>query len=95
MCDVARHLKGVEVQPPDGQVAQLRRRLAVGRSPEDSQAVGLLCRDIMVTLADACHDPAKHGDVGASAVDRLNAVVDFLAPWRGEPTPAEAAEGDS
>jgi len=64
----------------DGQVAQLRRRLAVGRSPEDSQAVGLLCRDIMVTLADACHDPAKHGDVGASAVDRLNAVVDCLAP---------------
>ena len=29
---------------------------------------------------DACHDPAKHGDVGASAVDRLNAVVDCLAP---------------
>lgn len=64
----------------DGQVAQLRRRLAVGRTSEDGQAVGLLCRDIMVTLADACHNPAAHGDVGASAVDRLNAVVDYLAP---------------
>jgi hypothetical protein len=37
------------------------------------------CRDIMVTLADACHDPAVHGHVGASAVDRLNAVVDHIA----------------
>jgi hypothetical protein len=33
----------------------------------------------MVTLADACHDPTVHGDVGASAVDRLNAVVDNIA----------------
>jgi hypothetical protein len=63
----------------DGQVAQLRRRLATGTTSEDVQAVGLLCRDIMVTLADACHDPAVHGDVGASAVDRLNAVVDHIA----------------
>ena len=64
----------------DGQVAQLRRRLAAGRTSEDVQAVGLLCRDIMVTLADACHDPAVHGHVGASAVDRLNAVVNHIAP---------------
>jgi hypothetical protein len=64
----------------DGQVAQLRRRLAAGRTSEDGQAVGLLCRDIMVTLAEACHNPAVHGEVGASAVSRLNAVVDYLAP---------------
>jgi hypothetical protein len=64
----------------DGQVAQLRRRLAAGRTSEDGQAIGLLCRDIMVTLADACHNPAVHGDVGASAVERLNAVADYLAP---------------
>jgi hypothetical protein len=64
----------------DGQVAQLRRRLAAGKTSEDVQAIGLLCRDIMVTLADACHHPEVHGDIGASAVDRLNTVVNHLAP---------------
>ncbi len=64
----------------DGQVAQLRRRLAVGKTSEDVQAVGLLCRDIIVTLADACHDQTVYGNVGESAVDRLNAAVDHIAP---------------
>jgi hypothetical protein len=60
----------------DGQAAQLRLRLAAASTSEDAQAVGLLCRDLMITLADAAHDESVHGDVGESAVDRLNAVVD-------------------
>jgi hypothetical protein len=67
----------------DGQVAQLRVRLASCETGEDAQAVGLLCREIMVSLADAAHDPMVHGEVGASAVDRLNAAVDAHAAGEG------------
>lgn len=63
----------------DGLSAQLGVRLATADSPEDAQAVGLLCRDLMITLADASHDEAVHGAVGESAVDRLKAVVDYHA----------------
>lgn len=66
----------------DGQASQLNVRLATADSSEDAQAVGLLCRDLMITLADACHDEALHGAVGESAVDRLNAVVDYHAPGK-------------
>lgn len=66
----------------DGQARQLNLRLAIASSSEDAQAVGLLCRDLMITLADACHDEAVHGAVGESAVDRLYAVVDYLAPGK-------------
>jgi hypothetical protein len=62
-----------------GQTAQLRIRLASCTTSEDAQAVGLLCRDIMISLAEAVHDPATCGDVGASAVDQLNSVVDYHA----------------
>jgi hypothetical protein len=37
----------------------------------------------MVTLAEACHDPAIHGEVGESAVDRLHAVIDRDASGEG------------
>jgi hypothetical protein len=33
----------------------------------------------MISLAEAVHDPATCGDVGASAVDQLNSVVDYHA----------------
>jgi hypothetical protein len=64
----------------DGQTAQLRVRLATLGSSEDAQAVGLLCRDIMISLAQAMFDPEIHGEVGTSAVDQLNAVIEQLAP---------------
>lgn len=53
----------------DGQVTQLGIRLASAATPEDQQAVGLLCRDIMISLAQAAHDADNLGDVGSSAVD--------------------------
>lgn len=64
----------------DGQVAQLRIRLAKSETSEDFQAIGLLCRDILISLGEAAHDPAEHGEVGESGVDRLNAVVDAYSP---------------
>lgn len=60
----------------ESQIGRLRTRLAACDGPEDSQAVGLLCRDILVSLADAAYDPANHGPAGNSAVDRLNVVID-------------------
>lgn len=63
----------------DGQVAQLRVRLAHCSTSEDAQAVGLLCRDLLISLAQAAHDPNVHGEVGPSAVDQLNNVIDFHA----------------
>lgn len=60
----------------DAQISRLRTRLATCDGPEDSQAIGLLCRDIFVSLADAAHEPAAHGPADSSAVDRLNAVVE-------------------
>lgn len=63
----------------DAQVAQLGIRLASAATPEDHQAVGLLCRDIMISLAQAAHDVDNLGYVGSSAVDQLYAVVDDLA----------------
>lgn len=63
----------------DAQVAQLRIRLASAATPEDHQAVGLLCRDLMISLAQAAYDGGILGDVGSSAVDQLYAVVDHHA----------------
>lgn len=61
------------------QVAQLHVRAATCDTAEDAQAVGLLCRDILISLADEMHDEVIHGEVGQSAVDRLNAVVGTYA----------------
>jgi hypothetical protein len=63
----------------DGQIAQLRIRLSTGETSEDAQAIGLLCRDIMISVAEAVYDDSIHSAVGASAVDQLNAVVDYHA----------------
>jgi hypothetical protein len=44
----------------DRTVGELRRRLAEAETEEQFQAVGLLCREAMISLAQAVHDPAKH-----------------------------------
>lgn len=68
----------------DSQVRQLRERYATARTVEDFQAVGLLCRDIFVSLADAAFDPDRHVPGGEAAPEsvseRLYAVCDFEAP---------------
>lgn len=65
----------------DSQLELLTFRLATCSNSEDAQSVGLLCRDLMISLAEAAYDPAIHGEVSTgSGVDRLNAVVDHHAP---------------
>jgi hypothetical protein len=63
----------------DGQLAQLRERYATARTTEDFQAVGLLCRDIVISLSAACYDHEAHGGgrgkEPTGALDRLEKVV--------------------
>jgi len=67
----------------DHQLAQLRERYATAETTEDAQGVGHLCREIFVSLADACFDRTKHLPEGEAAPEsvseRLNAVADFAA----------------
>jgi len=96
LLDALEHLAdrtvGAELQPAetgwhrvDHQLSQLRERYATAQTSEDCQAVGLLCRDIFRSLADATFDeshvPAGEATPGpADAVARLGFVVDAHAP---------------
>ena len=44
----------------DRTVGEVRKRLAEAKSEEHFQAVGLLCREALISLAQAVYDPAKH-----------------------------------
>ena len=55
----------VQVEPTgwqrvDRTIGEIRRRLAEAVDEEHFQAVGLLCREVLISLAQAVHDPAKH-----------------------------------
>jgi hypothetical protein len=69
----------------DDQLAQLRERFATANSVEDFQAVGLLCRDVFISLAEATfvaddHLPEREELPGpADAKRRLGFVVDVVA----------------
>lgn len=69
----------------DTQVSQLRERFASADTAEDYQAVGLLCRDVMISLADATfedeHVPDGEQAPGpADAKRRLGFTVEAKAP---------------
>jgi hypothetical protein len=54
-----------EMQPTgwqrvDRAVGEARDRLASARNEEQFQAVGLLCREILISLAQAVHVPIRH-----------------------------------
>ncbi len=44
----------------DRQVGQARRHLAEAEAEEHFQTVGLLCREVLISLAQAVHDSDKH-----------------------------------
>lgn len=44
----------------DRTMGEVRRRLAEADSEEQFQAVGLLCREVLISLAQAVHDPKQH-----------------------------------
>jgi hypothetical protein len=63
----------------DRQLAQLRERYATARTEEDFQAIGLLCRDLLLSCADACYDHERHGGgkgkPPSSGMDRLEKMI--------------------
>jgi hypothetical protein len=55
----------VQVEPTgwqrvDRTIGEIRRRLAEAIAEEHFQAVGLLCREVLISLAQAVHDPIQH-----------------------------------
>lgn len=44
----------------DRNVTEVRKRLEIASSEEQFQAVGLLCRETLISLAQAVYDPAQH-----------------------------------
>lgn len=44
----------------DRAVGEARSRLAAATTEEQFQAVGLLCREVLISLAQAVHDPERH-----------------------------------
>jgi hypothetical protein len=72
---LTRRASGVAAQPAteptgwprvDRGVDAVRKRLETARNEEESQTVGLLCRETLISLAQAVYDPAKHS--GADGV---------------------------
>jgi hypothetical protein len=83
---VGSDLSGADLEGWDqveSQVRLLGVRLSNCNASEDAQAIGLLCRDIMISLAQATYDPEFHDQVeGESAVNQLKAVIDYCAPGK-------------
>ncbi len=66
----------------DRNVGEIRRRLGEARTEEQFQAVGLLCREAMVSVAQVVYDPVKHptlDGVMASGTDVKRMLEAYLA----------------
>jgi len=50
----------------DRAMGEIRQRLEKARTEEQFQAVGLLCREIMISLAQSVYDPGRH--IGDDAI---------------------------
>jgi hypothetical protein len=73
----------------DRGVEKARARMESARDEEDYQTVGLLCREVLISLGQAVYDPALHSSpdgVTPSATDAGRMIEAFLA---------QAAEGRS
>lgn len=66
----------------DRTVGELRDRLASARNEEQFQAVGLLCRDVLVSVAQAVYLPERHpalDGVDVSNTDSKRMIDAFIA----------------
>lgn len=76
-----------EVEPTgwlkvDRQVGEARRRLAEAETEEQYQAVGLICREVAISLAQAVHDADRHPSldgVVASDTDAKRMLEAYIA----------------
>lgn len=66
----------------DRAVGEIRRRLAEARVEEHYQAVGMLCREALISLAQEVYDPAQHpseDDVKPSPTDFKRMLGAYIA----------------
>lgn len=66
----------------DRTIMEIRRRLAEARTEEQFQAVGLLCREVLITLGQGVYDPVKHPSldgVSPSTTDAKRMLEAYLA----------------
>jgi len=66
----------------DRNVTEMRKRLETANSEEQFQAVGLLCRETLISLAQAVYDPALHlslDGVKPSSTDSRRMLEAYIA----------------
>jgi hypothetical protein len=70
----------------DRAITKAHRSLAVASDEEDFQAIGLMCREVLISLGQAVYDPAQHGtaldgvEIGAAdGVRMIQAFLNFVA----------------
>lgn len=68
-----------EWNPVDRQIAEMRARFAVASTEEQFQAVGLLCRKVLISLAQAAYDAKRHSVQGQGPVSSTDAKRRLIA----------------
>ncbi len=66
----------------DHTVDEIRETLAAATSPEQFQAVGLLCREAIISLAQAVYRPARHPSTDGtkpSSTDAARMLTDYIS----------------
>jgi hypothetical protein len=66
----------------DRTVGEIRRRLAEPKTEEQFQTVGLLCREVLISLSQAVYDPERHpapDGVDPSSTDAKRMLSAYLA----------------
>ncbi len=69
-------------QKVDRQMQEVRLRLDTASSEEQYQAVGLLCREVLISVAQEVYDPARHphqGTVAPSETDAARMLEAFFS----------------
>jgi hypothetical protein len=70
----------------DRAVDEIRERLSIARTEEQFQAVGLLCREALISLGQAVHDGARHAPldgVEPSKTDAGRMLASYIAVEMG------------
>jgi hypothetical protein len=66
----------------DRGIEKMRKQLETANSEEDHQAVGLRCREVLISLGQAVHDPAVHQgalDTTPSSTDAKRMLEAYIA----------------
>lgn len=73
----------------DRNIEKISRSLELAKNEEDFQAIALLCREAIISLAQAVYDPREHGSVDGmnpSETDAKRMLESFIAKKLGGQT---------